>query len=250
MPVLLYIITSLVIVSLISFVGVFSLFWSKATIHNYLSDLVALAAGTMLSTAFLHILPEASEFLAPESLFLAVLASFIVFFIVEKVLHWRHCHEESCETHTFGQMSLLGDAIHNMLDGFIIAGAFVVSVPIGVATTIAVIIHEIPQEIGNFGILLKAGYSRERALFLNFVVALTAVLGGFLGYFLSYSVPYFTVVLTPFAAGSFLYIAATDLLPQLQSERNVMTSVRHLFVFLCGVGSMYVLQVLTHSAGH
>ncbi len=247
---LFYTIISLLLVSSVSLVGLFTLTWTKSRIHEFLYAFVALAAGTMMGTAFLHLLPEAAENTDSRELFMGVLFSFVLFFIVEKFLHWRHCHEENCKTHTFGYMNLIGDGFHNFLDGIIIAVAYATSIEVGVAATVAVLIHEIPQEIGDFGVLLKAGFSVQRALFLNFVTALTAVAGGLVGYFLTEHSMNFVTLLTPFAAGSFLYIAATDLLPQLENERVVRKSVYSLLIFLLGIGITYLLQVVFHAEAH
>jgi zinc and cadmium transporter len=250
MQTLLYILLSVSIVSAISFIGVFTLAWKKNKLHDLLSSLVALAAGTMMGTAFLHLLPEAAENLDSHELFMMVLASFITFFAIEKFLHWRHCHDDNCSTHTYGRMSLIGDGVHNFLDGLIIAAAYVGGIEVGIATTIAVILHEIPQEIGDFGVLIKSGYTTRRALFLNFLGALTAVAGGVIGFMLAGEIEGFVKILTPFAAGSFLYIAATDLLPQLQEEKHRKKSLQSLAVFLVGVMLMFVLQLLVHEPGH
>lgn len=245
-----YILLSVLGISLVSFMGVFTIAWKKKEIHSVLSFLVALAAGTMIGTAFLHLLPEAAEELEPEKLFSAVLVSFLIFFGVERFLHWRHCHEDDCEIHTYGYMNLLGDGVHNFLDGVIIAAAYSAGFEIGVATTLAVILHEIPQEIGDFGVLLKAGYSKKKALLMNFVTALAAVFGGVVGYVLAAQSANFVLFLTPFAAGSFLYIAGTDLLPQLQNEKDRKKSLTSGFVFLGGVLIMFLLQMFVHEPGH
>ncbi len=242
-----YILFSLLGVSAVSFLGIFTLSWRKTKIHDFLYGFVALAAGTMMGTAFLHLLPEAVETMDSHSVFLAVLLSFVFFFIIEKFLHWRHCHEDNCETHTFGYMNLLGDSFHNFLDGVIIATAYMTSIEVGIAATLAVLVHEIPQEIGDFGVLLKAGFTVKKALLVNFFTALAAVVGGLVGYMLSTYTDSFVQILTPFAAGSFLYIAATDLLPQLQEERVVKRSVLSLLIFLLGIGIMYLLQVFFHA---
>lgn len=247
---LIYTLLSVIGISLVSFAGVFTLSWRKKAVHSVLSLLVALAAGTMIGTTFLHLLPEAAESLEPEKLFGAVLISFLIFFSIERFLHWRHCHEDDCEVHTYGYMNLLGDGVHNFLDGVIIAAAYGAGFEIGVATTVAVILHEIPQEIGDFGVLLKAGYSEKKALFMNFVSALAAVLGGVVGYVLASQSEVFVQFLTPFAAGSFLYIAGTDLLPQLQNEKSKQKSALSMFVFLGGVLLMFMLQLLVHEPGH
>jgi zinc and cadmium transporter len=247
---LFYTLLSLLLVSSVSLVGLFTLTWAKSRIHDFLHALVALAAGTMMGTAFLHLLPEAAEHTDAHQLFVGVLLSFVSFFIIEKFLHWRHCHEENCATHTFGYMNLIGDGFHNFLDGIIIAAAYATSVEVGIAATLAVLIHEIPQEIGDFGVLVKAGYTVQRALFLNFLTALAAIAGGIVGFLLLAYSETFIYVLTPFAAGSFLYIAATDLLPQLQTERVIKKSVASLLIFLLGIGITYLLQVVFHAEAH
>lgn len=241
---------SLTIVSIISLVGVVSLAWKKTNLHEVLYVLVALAAGTMMGTAFLHLLPEAAESLDAETLFTIVLASFSGFFAIEKFLHWRHCHEDNCKTHSFGYINILGDSIHNFLDGLIIAAAYMVNFEVGLATTVAVVVHEIPQEIGDFGVLLKAGYTVKKALLLNFLSALTALAGGLVGYYFAQSSENFVVYLTPFAAGSFLYIAATDLLPQLQEEKHPRKTIYSFVIFVLGVLLLYFLQLIIHEPGH
>lgn len=243
---LVYILSSVLIISVMSFAGILSLVWKKHDLREYLPYLVALAAGSMMGTAFLHLLPEAAEFVEPQSLFLSVLLAFIFFFFVEKVLHWRHCHSDNCEMHTFGLMNLIGDGFHNFLDGLIIAAAYATGIEVGIATTIAVVIHEIPQEIGDFGVLLKAGFSVKRALLMNFFIALISVMGGLIGFFLISQTEGFIKLLTPLAAGGFLYIAATDLIPQLQEEKNINKSVRTVLMFLLGVFLTYLLQFIVH----
>lgn len=247
MQTLSYIIISILVVSLSSFIGAAALAFKPKQLHSIILTLVALAAGTMLGGAFLHLLPEAAEHMSSERLFITVLGSFLFFFILEKVLHWRHCHDVDCHTHTFGTMSLVGDAFHNFLDGTIIAAAYLADIRLGIVTTVAVLIHEIPQELGDFGVLLRAKYSVKQALLANFCVALTAVLGGIVGYFLINQVEAFSYWLLPVSAGGFLYIAATDLLPELREEKSVRNSVGHLLVFLLGVVVMYLLLFLEHS---
>jgi zinc and cadmium transporter len=242
---LVYIILSTFIVSFGAFAGVFSLSFSKGVLERNLLFLVSLSAGAMMGGAFLHLLPEAiEEGLEAETVGIVVLFSFCCFYLIEKLLHWHHCFKKDCERHTFGQINLIGDSVHNFLDGIIVAGAFSVSVELGVVTTFAVALHEIPQEIGDFGVLLYAGYKRSTALILNFLVALTVVLGGVFGYFLSGWIEGISMHLMAFAAGGFLYIAASELMPEIRQEKVLGKSIGYFFVFLGGVLIMYLLKLL------
>ena len=207
--------------------------------------LVALAAGAMMGGAFLHLIPEAVEKFSAHNLFLFVLTGFVLFFFVERILHWRHCHIGKCPTHTFAHMNLIGEAVHNFLDGLIIAGSFVFSIPLGIATSIAVALHEIPQEIGDFGVLVYGGFSRTKALILNFLVALTVIIGGAVGYVLSGRTESLVAFLLPFAAGGFIYIAASDLIPEIRKEMNLKKSLLTFVVFIIGIALMLLLKVIS-----
>lgn len=233
-----------ILISLGSLVGVFPLLLTKKSMQSIIVYLVALSAGTLIGDAFIHILPEAIGELSAENMFLMVLLSFIGFFIIEKYFHWRHCHTDNCDEHTFGYMNLIGDAMHNFIDGLIIAAAFTADISLGIATTVAIALHEIPQEIGDFAVLLHAGWSKKKALLANLGVALFSVLGGVVGYFLAQSTENFIIYLLPIAAGGFIYIGASDLIPELRKETNAGRSARSLGLFLCGVGLMYLLTFL------
>ena len=175
---------------------------------------------------------------------LIVLFAFITFFIIEKILHWRHCHKsEKCKNHTFGYMNLIGDSIHNFIDGIVIASAFVADYKLGLITTFAVAIHEIPQEISDYGVLLYSGFKKTKALISNFIVALTVVLGGIVGYYLSDKITNLVPTLTAFAAGGFIYIAASDLMPEIRKETNLVKSFKYFSVFILGLGVMYLLSI-------
>lgn len=248
---LIYIVVASFLVSAASLVGVFTLSFKKKLLSRMLLVLVALAAGTMIGNVFFLLLPESVELLPSRSAFSVVLLSFVLFFLIEKVLHWRHCHDGNCDVHTFGYMSLIGDAVHNFIDGLVIAASFLVSIPLGIATTVAIALHEIPQEIGDFAVLLHAGYSRRRALLLNFVVALGALVGAIFGYFLITSVGNISSYLVPFAAGGFLYIAASDLLPEVRRETETKRIVYIFLAFLTGVFLMYYISIdQDHNHGH
>lgn len=246
-----YIILATIIVSLISFVGIITLTLKGQILNTILFVLIGLSAGTLMGGAFLHLLPEAVESseefnVSLLDMFLFVLVGFILFFVIEKVLHWRHCHKGECEVHTFTYMNLIGDSIHNFIDGLIMAASFVASIPLGITTTIAISTHEIPQEIGDFGVLIYGGFSKKKALVLNFLVALTAVLGGLVGYFISSRIGNVVLYILPFAAGGFVYIAATDLIPEMKKEVDIKKSMMTLIVFICGILIMWLTKIMFH----
>lgn len=238
------IIISTVLVSLISLIGIAALTLKEKILEKILLALVGLSAGALLGGAFIHLLPEAAELASQNKISVYVLIGFILFFIIEKILHWRHCHKVKCEIHTFAYMNMLGDGIHNFVDGLIIAASYIVSIPLGIATTIAVALHEIPQEIGDFGVLVYGGYTKAKALALNFAFALTAVLGGIAGYALSGIIDNTTSFLLPFAAGGFIYISASDLLPEIKKEKSLKKSMLSLLVFLIGIILMFSIRLV------
>lgn len=242
--VLLMIISGTFVITLCVWVAVIFIFLKKEHLSNITIMLVALSAGALMGGAFLHLMPEAAEEINPEALFSIFLISFVVFLLIEKVLHWRHCHKENCEIHTFGHMNLIGDSIHNFIDGLIIASTFMVSPALGVVTTLAVAVHEIPQEIGDYGVLIHAGFSKKRALILNYAVALTVVLGGIVGYFFFSRLENVLPYLLPFAAGGFVYISASDLIPEIRKESNIKKSITIFLVFLIGIFFMYLVKFI------
>ncbi|MEK6807510.1 MAG: ZIP family metal transporter [Nanoarchaeota archaeon] len=242
---LLQILIAVGIVSLISFVGALALVVRK-DLNKILSYLVSFAAGSMLGAAFLDLLPGA---LAAQTkyVFEITLLGIILFFIIELYFHWHHhhTHSEGQHVHALGYLNLIGDASHNFIDGMIIAASFMVSFPLGIITTIAVIAHEIPQEIGDFGILIYSGFSKAKALFFNFLTALTAVLGALLTFFASEFIKGFTAYLIPFAAGAFIYMAAVDLMPELHKHGGRKSKSRWQVVLLfLGIILIYVLGLV------
>jgi zinc and cadmium transporter len=244
METLFLILASTVFISLGALVGIFTLAVKEKTLAKVLMVLVSFSAGAMMGGAFLHLLPEAAENLEPPVLFGVVLAAFITFFFIEKLFHWRHCHQGNCDVHTFGYMNLVGDTIHNFLDGLILAATFLTDIRLGVITTLAVAFHEIPQEIGDFGVLLYAGFAKKKALIANFLVALTVVLGGVAGYFLSQTAAGVIPYLLPMAAGGFIYIAASDLMPEIRKEESLAKSLVYFGGFLAGIGLMLLVKFL------
>ena len=180
-----YILLSTTLITFIAFIGIFTLAINEKFLNKILIILVSLSAGALMGGAFLHLIPESVEESNGTDIFIIILIGFIIFFLIEKILHWRHCHNGKCDVHTFHYMNLIGDSIHNFIDGLIIAAGFVVSIPLGFTTTIAIIAHEIPQEIGDFGVLIYGGFEKKKAIILNFLVAFTIVIGGIVGYFIS-----------------------------------------------------------------
>jgi len=243
---LIYIIMTTFTIALIAFVGVFALVMKEHLLNKILIILVSLSAGVLIGGAFIHLLPEAVEKAEGTDIFIVVLVGFVLFFIMEKVLHWRHCHNGKCDVHSFHYMNLIGDSIHNFIDGLIIAASFIVSTPLGITTAIAIAAHEIPQEIGDFGVLVYGGFNRKRALILNFTVALTVVIGGIVGYFISKSIENTVVFLLPFAAGGFIYIAATDLIPEIKKEIDIRKSMLTMGVFILGILIMWLTKITFH----
>ncbi len=240
---LLSIIMATVLISSGSFVGVFTLALNQHFLSRITLSLVSLSAGTMLSAAFLHLLPDAVETLGSTLPFQLTLASFIVFFLLERFLHWRHCHDKDhLEKHTMGTMNLLADGLHNFLDGVLIAAAFATGSGLGIIATLAIALHEIPQEIGDFGVLLHSGFTRSRALFFNVMVSLTAILGGILGYIASHTMQSFASYLVPVAAGGFIYISCADLIPEFKNTNSTKRILLTVGTFLFGVIVMALIR--------
>jgi zinc and cadmium transporter len=202
---------------------------------------VAFAAGTMLADAFLHLLPESLSL--GENLFIYVLLGILLFFSLEKFLYWRHCHDDACNVHPVTYLNLIGDGIHNFIDGMIIAASFMGSMQLGVTTTLAVAMHEIPQELGDFSVLIHGGLEAKKALLFNFLSALTAVAGAlFVYFFISFAS--FGAYLLPFAAGGFIYIASSDLIPELHKVRKSSDSMAQFLVFLFGIALMWAFKIV------
>ncbi|MFA6306802.1 MAG: ZIP family metal transporter [Patescibacteria group bacterium] len=244
----LYSLVSVTLVSLISLIGVLTLAISGEKLNRLIMLLVSLSAGTLLGDSFLHLIPEMAEKNQTGlAVWLWLLTGILTFFILEKIIHWRHCHVETNlnHPHPVGLMNLVGDGLHNFIDGMIIAGSFLVSVKLGLATTLAVIAHEIPQEIGDFGILLHAGYSRAKALFLNFASAITAIFGVLLTLAIGVQASNFTSFIIPFTAGGFIYIATADLIPELKKDTAPGKSLSQLLLIIIGMAIMLALKKIS-----
>lgn len=238
---------AVILVSLASFVGLAAMGLRQKTLQRIVLYLISFAAGTLMGDVFLHLLPEIielSDWTVGTSI--AILAGILISLILEKVIHWRHCHlpVTSHHTHHFAWMNLFGDGMHNFIDGVVIAASFMVNIPTGIATTVAVFVHEIPQEIGDFGVLVHSGFSRGKALFFNFLTALTAVLGVIFAWSFAGITGQVEQFLLPFAAGSFLYIAGSDLIPELHKEPGLKQAIGQVLSFVLGIAIMGALLLL------
>lgn len=245
---LLYALISVIVVSLISLVGVITLSFKEQTIKKYVFVFVSLAIGALLGDAFLHIIGESIEETGNiEMVAFLVIAGIVLFFLIEKILHWHHHLEQGDEErhiHPVGKMILVSDGLHNLIDGLIIGAAYLVDIQLGIATTLAVILHEIPQEIGDFGVLLHAGYTVKKALWFNFLSALAAVAGVIIALFLGSITESFTLWLLPLAAGGFIYIAIADLVPELHKTKDWRNIILQVVMICVGVALMALLLLL------
>lgn len=201
--------------------------------------LVSYATGTLLGAAFLAMIPAGLEQAPAQEIMVTVLAGMVLFFILEKFVLWHHCHEDPCEAHGHaGPLILIGDAMHNFVDGVVIAAAFLTSIPLGMATALAVIAHEVPQEIGDFAILLDNGYGRMKALMLNTLSAAATLPGAVMAYFWLGELHELTPYILALSAASFIYIAVADLIPGLHRQTNLAAAVRQLLLLLAGIGTI------------
>lgn len=242
-----YGIVSIIIVSLISLIGIVTFSIKVEKLKNVLIYFISFSAGALLGDAFIHLLPEIVKetgFTLQISLY--VLTGIAVSFIIEKVIHWRHCHMPVTKEHKHpvAIMNLVGDFVHNFIDGLIIGASYLVSIPVGIATTIAVILHEIPQEIADFGVLVHGGFSKGKALFMNFLTSLSAAMGLVLALALGPLIEGSIIFLIPFTVGTFIYIAGADLIPELHKETKISKSLIQFAFFVFGVLVMVAMLAL------
>lgn len=240
--ILLYILIATFLISIIAFAGVLTLFLRKELLNKALLVLVAFAAGALIGGAFLHLIPEAvKEANGRSGVFFSIILGFCLFFVLEQFISWHHCHKTE-HAASFSYLILISDSIHNFIDGLIIAASFLASVPLGIATSLAVALHEIPQEIGDFSILVYGGFKKTKALVLNFLSGLIAVAGGIIGFFLVDKIEGSIIFLLPFAAGNFIYIASADLIPEIKQRCPVKKSLPHFIAFLLGIAFMFLIK--------
>ena len=242
--VLLQIIIASILVSLVSILGIL-IFLRKTALNKFLFYVVSFAAGTLLAAAFLDLLPEVFEEGFNESVPIFILLGIISFFVLEKFLYWHHHHtgHEHEEVHGFTYLNMIGDGIHNFLDGAIIAVSFMTDLSLGIATTIAIIAHEIPQEIADFSILIYGGFSKIKALVYNFITALTALVGALVTYFFSSLMENSHSFIAAFTIGGFVYIASTDLIPEIHKEKDIKKSILQLLMLTFGIAFIWFVGV-------
>ncbi len=248
----LYAIASVFLVSLVSLVGIVTLSMKEETLRKYIYLLVSLAVGALLGGAFIHLIPESFETIGNNTFVsLEIVGGILLFLVVEKFLHIHHHTGDACESvndgkhiHPVGYMILVADGVHNFVDGVVIGASYLISIEVGIAATLAILLHEIPQEISDFGVLLHAGYSKKRALLVNFLSALTAVAGTILVLIAGDISEQLTLWFPPIAAGSFIYIAMSDLIPEMHKNKSVKESILQIVMVLVGVVIMFGMLFL------
>lgn len=243
MTTLSWILVSGLAMSAIALVGGVALFLREATLQKLLLPLVALAAGSLIGGALFHMVPASLGTMPALSSFGWVALGFAAFFALEELLHWHHCHRAAASCRQpMGYLVLLGDALHNFIGGLAVGGIFVLDVRLGVLAWMAAAAHEVPQELGDFGVLVRSGWTRTTALLLNFLSGLTFMLGGVVAYAVSrrLHIPW----LLPFAAGNFLYIGASDLVPEVNKPHDVGTSLWHFGLFALGLLVLFALALV------
>jgi len=251
---LINIIIATFVVSLFSLVGIFALSLKEKKLHSILLVLVAFSAGSILGAAYFDLLPEAIELVEGSVVFIYVTLGFILFFFLERFIYWYHGHGHEADISAeiadraaskgFVYLNLIGDGIHNFVDGMVIAASFLIGFSVGLATTVAVIFHELPQEMGDYGILVYAGFKRGRALLLNFIVALVVVLGGISAVLFIETVEALSGLLIAFSAGGFIYLAASELIPELHEEKSFKKSVVQFVTFILGIALIWSLGII------
>lgn len=239
---------SVISVSIVSLIGLFFVSFDRTRLDRMLLILVSFAIGALTGDAFIHLIPEAFEELGSgltTSLF--ILLGVLLFFSVERFVRWRHCHIPTSDSHVHpvATLNLIGEGVHNFIDGVLIGATYLVSIPLGLTTTLAVLLHEIPQEVGDFGILVNAGYPVKKALIYNFTAALTSVLGAVLALSVGPLAQSFSLIMIPITAGGFIYIAGADLVPQVQEEcGSAGITLSHFVAIVLGIGLMAALVLL------
>jgi zinc and cadmium transporter len=242
-PLLLWIVGSGLLMGVIALVGSVTLVLSAQALQRILLPLVAFAAGSLLGGAFFHMIPAAlATGMTDVAVYTLVLAGFAVFLALEQFLHWHHCHraEASCKK-PLTYLILIGDGLHNFLGGLAVAGTFLIDIRVGIVTWLSAAAHEVPQELGDFGVLVHGGWERREALFYNVLSALTFLVGGIVAYAASFRLD--VTFLVPFAAGNFIYIGAADLIPEFKTHADFKANIVHFVAFALGLVLMLAVKL-------
>jgi zinc and cadmium transporter len=244
-------IVSVVIVSLLSFVGIIFLAFKSNFLQRIIFILVSFAVGAMLGGAFFHLIPEVYEKSTNfKEVSVVIILGILAFFILEKFLHWHHDHnieDKEEKVKPLGFISLAADSFHNLIDGILIGSAYLVDPTVGIATTFAVIIHEIPQEIGDFGVLIHSGFKVKKALLFNFLSACSSIIGAIVAIILGNSIEGFEKIIIAFAIGGFIYLAGSDLIPELHKKNSAKSSIIQLIAIIAGLVLMYSFTLIGHT---
>jgi len=237
-----YIVFSSIVLAAVSLDGALAVLLSRKIFNELIPNLVAFSAGALIGGAILHLIPESIDELGNEpSTFVLILAGIVAFYILEQFIHWHHCHKETHDhKKPVSYLILIADGVHNLIDGLAVAAAFLTAPALGVSTLVAVVAHEIPQELGDFGILIHSGWKSGKALLFNFISSLTFLAGGLIAYFVSKD--FDVSVLLPFAAGTFIYIAAVDLIPEIKSDTKLKSKISFFIAFVLGLILMYLIR--------
>ena len=244
MSTLAWIIGSGLLMSAIALVGSVTLVLRESTLQKIILPLVAFAAGSLIGGAFFHMIPAGMAKIENTTvLFAWLLAGFTLFFVLEQFLHWHHCHraQASCKQ-PLTYLILIGDGLHNFIGGLAIAGTFMVDIRLGIMAWLAAAAHEIPQELGDFGVLIHGGWRKRTALLFNLLSGLTFLLGGLVTYAASFAID--VAFLIPFAAGNFIYIGASDLVPEVTKHADLRKNILNFVFFVIGVLLMYVIKIV------
>ncbi len=244
-------ILSIALVSAISLVGAFVFMFRGEPNRSFLQCLVSFSVGGLFGGAMFHLIPEAAAVNGFDTqLSFNILLGIFGSFVVEQFLRWRHCHVPTSDKHphSFAYMNLFGDAVHNFIDGLAVGGAYLASTSMGLATTVAICLHELPQEIGDMGVLIYAGLEKRKALLYNFLTALTAIFGSVFALILSTHIEGLSAFLIPFAAGNFIYIAGSDLIPELHAEETFSRTVLQIVSMALGALLLFSIRFLVVEA--
>ncbi|VVB80221.1 Zinc transporter ZupT [uncultured archaeon] len=242
MNTLIEILVSTILVSLISLIGIATFLLKEKNLKKIIEYLVAFSIGGLIGGAFFDLIPESLNELKSETVFIYLIIGIFIFFAIEKYFHWRHCHEQHCEEHSFAYSNLVGGAVHNFFDGISIAAAFLINFNVGIATTFAIVLHEIPHELGDFGVLMYAGFKKEKAIFFNLLTAFFSIIGGIIGFVLLSQISAIIPFVIALTAGGFIYISVSDLIPEIRKEVSMKKSLIHIVMIFLGILLLYLFR--------